>query len=45
MGVDVWPTYYLIDTDGMICCHAYGQFGIKMIEKALIRLLGKPEAE
>jgi thiol-disulfide isomerase/thioredoxin len=45
LGVDAWPTYFLIDPDGTVRRHARGNFGVKMIEQALIRLLGKPDAK
>ncbi len=44
LGVDAWPTYFLIDPDGTVRRHARGNFGVKMIEQALIRLLGEPES-
>jgi hypothetical protein len=44
LGVDAWPTYFLIDADGTVRRHARGQFGIKMIEQALIRLLGESDS-
>lgn len=43
MGVDAWPTYFLLNPDGTVRRHARGQFGVKMIEQALIRLLGEPD--
>ncbi len=45
LGVDAWPTYFLIDPDGTVRRHARGNFGVRMIEQALIRLLGEPDAE
>ena len=42
LGVDEWPTYFLLDADGKVRRHARGNFGVKMIEQALIRLLGEP---
>lgn len=45
LGVDAWPTYFLIDADGTIRRHARGNLGVKMIEQALIRLMGEPESE
>jgi thiol-disulfide isomerase/thioredoxin len=44
LGVDAWPTYFLIDPDGTVRRHARGNFGVRMIEQALIRLLGEPES-
>ena len=38
LKVDAWPTYFLFDKDGKVRRHARGQFGVKMIEQALIRL-------
>ena len=38
LKVDAWPTYFLFDKDGKVRRHAKGQFGVKMIEQALIRL-------
>jgi thiol-disulfide isomerase/thioredoxin len=37
LKVDAWPTYFLFDKDGKVRRHAKGQFGVKMIEQALIR--------
>lgn len=46
MGVDAWPTYFLLNPNGTVRRHARGQFGVKMIEQALIRLFSEPsEAE
>ena len=44
MGVDAWPTYFLLNPDGTVRRHARGNFGVKMIEQALIRLLGDAPA-
>lgn len=41
LKVDAWPTYFLFDKDGKVRRHAKGQFGVKMIEQALIRLFGE----
>ena len=38
LKVDGWPTYFLFDKEGKVRRHAKGQFGVKMIEQALIRL-------
>lgn len=43
LKVDAWPTYFLFDADGKIRRHARGQFGVKMIEQALIRLCDEKE--
>lgn len=39
MGVEAWPTYFLFDREGRLRRHAKGQFGIRMIEQALLRLV------
>jgi thiol-disulfide isomerase/thioredoxin len=41
LKVDAWPTYFLFDKDGKVRRHAKGQFGVKMIEQALIRLFAE----
>ena len=39
LGVDAYPTYFLFDTDGRLRRHARGNFGVRMIEQALERVL------
>jgi hypothetical protein len=41
LGVDAWPTYFLFDAEGKLRRHAKGNFGVKMIEQALIRIYGE----
>ena len=41
LGVDAWPTYFLFDAEGKLRRHARGNFGVKMIEQALIRMYGE----
>jgi thiol-disulfide isomerase/thioredoxin len=41
LGVDAWPTYFLFDAEGKLRRHAKGNFGVRMIEQALIRMYGK----
>ena len=36
LKVDVWPTYFLFDKDGKVRWHTKEQFGVKMIEQAMI---------
>ena len=38
LGVDAWPTYFLFDSNGKLRRHTKGNFGVRMIEQALIRL-------
>jgi thiol-disulfide isomerase/thioredoxin len=38
LGVDTWPTYFLFDAEGKLRRHAMGNFGVRMIEQALIRM-------
>jgi thiol-disulfide isomerase/thioredoxin len=38
LGVNAWPTYFLFDGEGKLRRHATGNFGVKMIEQALIRM-------
>ena len=45
LKVDAWPTYFLFDKDGKVRRHAKGQFGVKMIEQALIRLFDEDTAQ
>lgn len=37
-GVDAWPAYFLFDAEGKLRRQAKGNFGVRMIEQALIRL-------
>ena len=41
LGVDAWPTYFLFDSEGKLRRHAKGNFGVRMIEQALIRMYGE----
>jgi thiol-disulfide isomerase/thioredoxin len=43
LGVDAWPTYFLFDETGKLRRHAKGNFGVRMIEQALIRMYGEDE--
>ncbi|WP_395089087.1 TlpA disulfide reductase family protein [Armatimonas sp.] len=45
LKVDAWPTYFLFDKEGKVRRHAKGQFGVRMIEQALIRLFDEDEAQ
>jgi thiol-disulfide isomerase/thioredoxin len=38
LGVKAWPTYFLFDAEGKLRRHATGNFGVRMIEQALIRM-------
>lgn len=44
LGVDAWPTYFLLNPDGSVRRHARGNFGVKIIEQALIRLYSESDA-
>jgi thiol-disulfide isomerase/thioredoxin len=43
LGVDAWPTYFLFDETGKLRRHAKGNFGVRMIEQALIRMYEEDE--
>ena len=43
--MDAWPTYFLFDKEGKMRRHAKGNFGVRMIEQALIRLFDEDEAQ
>jgi hypothetical protein len=43
LGVDAWPTYFLFDEQGRLRRHAKGNFGVRMIEQALIRMYDEAE--
>ena len=45
LKVDAWPTYFLFDKEGKMRRHAKGNFGVRMIEQALIRLFDEDEAQ
>jgi thiol-disulfide isomerase/thioredoxin len=45
LEVDAWPTYFLFDSGGKLRRHAKGNFGVKMIEQALIRIYGEEKKE
>ena len=45
LKVDAWPTYFLFDKEGKMRRHARGNFGVRIIEQALIRLFGEDEAQ
>jgi thiol-disulfide isomerase/thioredoxin len=44
-GVDAFPTYFLFGADGRLKRHAKGNFGVRMIEQALLRMYGEEPAE
>jgi hypothetical protein len=44
LGVNAWPTYFLIDSNGKVRRHTKGQSGVKMIEQALIRLFDEEKS-
>ncbi|GAB4462903.1 MAG: hypothetical protein OHK0029_30620 [Armatimonadaceae bacterium] len=37
-GVDAWPAYYLFDAQHKMRVRALGNFGVRMVERTLIRL-------
>jgi thiol-disulfide isomerase/thioredoxin len=45
LGVDAWPTYFLFDETGKLRRRAKGNFGVRMIEQALIRMYGEDEKD
>jgi thiol-disulfide isomerase/thioredoxin len=45
LGVDAWPTYFLFDAEGRLRRYAKGNFGVRMIEQALIRMYGEEAGE
>jgi thiol-disulfide isomerase/thioredoxin len=43
LDVNAWPTYFLFDAEGKLRRHATGNFGVRMIEQALIRMYDEDE--
>lgn len=44
-GVNAWPAYYLFDADKKLRRRAVSNFGVNMIQQALLQSLGDPETE
>ena len=44
-GVSAWPTYFLFDAENKLRRQAKGNFGVRMIEQALIRLFDESTEE